>query len=298
MKPLGPSNVSSPSPKAIEPDEQPSFADGIDPGTPKYSGQEGQIDLPDGRAIRLVDAPSIEVDGTRYRVDRRHPTSSMLAIRRARQGEAETVKEAKNGFDQLVEAVRDVRDPMAMWKGAELFEGIRDYLDQRTDRPNRSSQWAEVLASLPVDARVVRLERGLRALAKSLSADKLPGVTPQDLIELSGRTQATAFNFDIDHNILHLPGANYVINHKTGDVKAFDHGEWAKMRGTVGEPGPLADYKVLSSDLVYGTFQEASDGTDASAFVRALENAVKGSSTEWQAPMWSEFVWALARPET
>ncbi|MEM7674800.1 MAG: hypothetical protein AAF449_02225, partial [Myxococcota bacterium] len=116
MKTLGPSSPTHSVPKEgpVSSSAAP-VDDGVDPGVPKYSGQQGQVDLPDGRAIRLVDAPSIEVDGTRYRVDRRHPSSSMVAIRQAGRGEAESIKEAKNGFDQLIEEVRDVRDPMAPW---------------------------------------------------------------------------------------------------------------------------------------------------------------------------------------
>ena len=222
----------------------------------------------------------------------------MLAIRRARRGDAGSVEEGRQGFDHLVEAVRDTNDPMVSWKGFELFEGIRDYLDQRQDRVNRTSKWAEVLQSLPTEERVARIDRGIRALAKALKAGKLPGVEAADLIDLQGRTQATAFNFDMDHNILHLPGANYVLNTKTGEVKAFDHGEWAKMRGTVGQPGPLEHFKTLSSDQVFGTFQEADDGTDPESYVRALSAAVDGPPSTWQAPMWSDFKWALERPET
>ncbi len=264
---------------------------------PEYSGLQGQVRQPDQRTIRLVDAPAVDVNGTAYRVDRRHPTQAMLQIRKAASGTAAPV-EAKAGFDRLVETVRDTQDPMVSWKSYELFEGIRDYLDQRTDRINRTSEWAEVIASFPVEERVIRLDRGLRALAAAFKAGKLPGVQARDLAELQGRTQATAFNFDMDHNIVHLPGANYVLNTATGDIKAFDHGEWAKIRQTVGQPGPLADYKVLSSDLVFGSFQEADDGTDPASYERALRAAVEGPESTWQAPMWSDFQWALERPDS
>ena len=266
--------------------------------TPEYSGQQGLLRHPDGRMVRLVDAPSVDVGGTAYRVDRRHPTAATVAIRTASRGEAKSSAEAQAGFDHLVEAVRDLADPMIGWKSFELFEGIRDYLDQRTARVNRTSQWAEVLQAMPAEDRVVRLERGLRALAKAFVGGKLPGVEAADLIDLAGRTQATAFNFDMDHNIVHLPGANYVLNRKTGEVKGFDHGEWAKMRHTVGQPGPLQDYKTLGSDLVFGSYQEADDGTDPDAYSRAVREALDGDPKDWQAPMWSTFQWALERPET
>ena len=265
---------------------------------PEFTGVRGEIRPSDGRRIQLVDAPSIDVSGTQYRVDRRHPTSAMIAMRDAARGRLETPEAARRAFDHLVEAVRDTRDPMTPWRSWALFEGIRDHLDQRTERVNRSTQWAEVLDLIPVEDRVIRIDRGLRALAKSFRAGKVPGVEAEDLIDLQGRTQATAFNFDMDHNILHLPGANYVLNTKTGDVKAFDHGEWAKMRHTVGQPGPLQDYKVLGSDQLFGSFQEADDGTDPGSFARALESAVSQSPSTWQAPMWRDFVWALERPQT
>lgn len=222
----------------------------------------------------------------------------MVEMAKAARGEAESPAAAQRGFDQLVETVRDTKDPMVSWKSYELFEGIRDYLDQRTDRVNRTSQWAEVLSGMSIEDRVVRIDRGLRALAKAHQAGKLPGVDAEDLIALQGRGQVTAFNFDMDHNLFHLPGNNYVLNEKTGEVLAFDHGEWAKMRQQIGQPGPYADYKTLSSDLVFGSFQEADDGTDPTSFSRALDAALKGPPSEWQAPMWPEFKWALDRPES
>jgi len=103
--------------------------------------------------------------------------------------------------------------------------------------------------------------------------------------------------FDLDDNVLHLQTPIYIYDLRTMAERALSTGEFARISGSLGKPGPYEHFGVNGDDRV-GSFrrfrdQPAVETPTHQPFVQDIEHALELPDFHWKGPSWDCFEYAV-----
>lgn len=113
----------------------------------------------------------------------------------------------------------------------------------------------------------------------------------------SGKGGRSFYFFDLDDNVFHLQTPIYIYDLRTGAERAVSTGEFARISGTMGKPGPFEHLGVNPDDRV-GSFRRFRDhpnlgSEDLQPFVQDMKEALALPDFNWKGPSWECFEYAV-----
>jgi len=178
-----------------------------------------------------------------------------------------------------------------------MTNAIASYLDKQPPK----TVWDRVLRSLDLRDRVALMRNVLGEASRIAESDPTSGIDVDMINRLIDVGQVTAWIFDWDDNVVHMPTKVVLFEHdevqlsnktsngeRTGKIAEFNSEEWALVRGQFAQPGEWEKYNVLLEPK--GTFRNyRDDGGDPKIFRKEIGIMLDDKSRPWQGRSWTAF---------